>query len=174
MVISSAVGPKPPVIKIISERFASSLSDCQISFQTSPTAESCTGGYIAHLLTAIAGSSAYFKGGVVSYSNEVKEELLCVDAYTLKKFGAVSEETVKQMAEGVLHRVGTDYAIAVSGIMGPDGGSEDKPVGTVWVAIANKERTETKKLYFRFDRQRNIELTAINALNLLRIFILAD
>ena len=97
----------------------------------------------------------------------VKEE-------TLQTVGAVSEETVREMAKGILDTMQTDYAIAVSGIMGPDGGSEDKPVGTVWVAIANKERTETKKLYFRFDRQRNIELTAINALNLLRIFILAD
>ena len=142
--------------------------------KTVSTAESCTGGYIAHLLTAIAGSSAYFKGSVVSYDNSIKKNVLHVKEETLQTVGAVSEETVREMAKGILDTMQTDYAIAVSGIMGPDGGSEDKPVGTVWVAIANKERTETKKLYFRFDRQRNIELTAINALNLLRIFILAD
>lgn len=142
--------------------------------KTVSTAESCTGGYIAHLLTAFAGSSAYFKGSVVSYDNSIKKNVLHVKEETLQTVGAVSEETVKEMAKGVLDIMQTDYAIAVSGIMGPDGGSEDKPVGTVWIAIANKEKIETKKLYFRFDRQRNIELTAINALNLLRLFIIQN
>lgn len=142
--------------------------------KTVSTAESCTGGYIAHLLTAITGSSAYFKGSVVSYDNSIKKNVLHVKEETLQTVGAVSEETVKEMAKGVLSIMQTDYAVAVSGIMGPDGGTEDKPVGTVWVAIANEEKTETKKFNFRFDRQRNIELTAINALNLLRLFIIQN
>ena len=142
--------------------------------KTMATAESCTGGYIAHLITSISGSSSYFKGSVVSYSNEVKENLLGVSAETLKTVGAVSEETVQQMVKGVIHQLNVDYAVAVSGIMGPDGGTTEKPVGLVWVAVANKEKTETTKLQFRFDRQRNIEMTAQNALNILRKFILEN
>jgi len=142
--------------------------------KTVSTAESCTGGYIAHLITSIAGSSAYFKGGVVSYDNSIKKNVLHVKEATLQTVGAVSEETVVEMAKGVLEVMQTDYAIAVSGIMGPDGGSEEKPVGTVWIAVGNSGRIETKKLQFRFDRQRNIELTAINALNLLRLFIIQN
>lgn len=142
--------------------------------KTLTTAESCTGGYIAHLITTIPGSSNYFYGSVVSYDNSIKENILHVKKETLQKFGAVSEETVIEMAQGVLKLMQTDYAIAVSGIMGPDGGSEDKPAGTVWVAFGNNEKIETKKLWFRFDRKRNIELTSINALNLLRIFILKN
>jgi nicotinamide-nucleotide amidase len=140
--------------------------------KTLSVAESCTGGYIAHLLTSVAGSSAYFTGGIVSYDNSVKENLLKVQRETLQTVGAVSEETVIEMAKGVLQIMQTDYAIAVSGIMGPDGGTADKPVGTVWVGVANKERIETKKFSFRFERRRNIELTAINSLDLLRRFIL--
>jgi nicotinamide-nucleotide amidase len=139
--------------------------------KTVSTAESCTGGYIAHLITSVAGSSEYFKGSVVSYDNSIKENILNVGDDTLKTYGAVSEETVKQMVKGILEIMQTDYAVAVSGIMGPGGGSEGKPVGTVWVAVGNTERTETKKLYFRFDRKRNIELTAINALYTLCTFI---
>jgi nicotinamide-nucleotide amidase len=141
--------------------------------RTVGTAESCTGGYIAHLLTSIPGSSHYFKGGVISYADEVKEKLLQVPTATLTGPGAVSEETVRKMVEGALPLLDTDYAIGVSGIMGPDGGSPDKPVGTVWIAVGNRERTVAQKFAFRFDRQRNIELTANNALNLLRKFILA-
>lgn len=139
--------------------------------KTVATAESCTGGYIAHLITTVAGSSAYFKGSVVSYDNSIKENILHVHNETLKSQGAVSEKTVNQMVTGVLNAMQTDYAVAVSGIMGPGGGSEEKPVGTVWMAAGNAERTETKKMYFRFDRKRNIELTAINALYLLCTFI---
>jgi len=142
--------------------------------QTMSVAESCTGGYIAHLLTAIAGSSAYFWGGVVSYDNSLKQRLLHVPQETLDTAGAVSEETVKYMVQGALEITKTDYAVAVSGIMGPSGGSPEKPVGTVWVAVGNAGKTETKKFQFRFDRRRNIELTAINALNFLRQFILAN
>lgn len=142
--------------------------------KTVTTAESCTGGNIAHLITSVPGSSAYFYGGVVSYDNRIKQHVLGVKAETLETFGAVSEETVREMVTGVLATMQTDYAVAVSGIMGPDGGTPDKPVGTVWVAVGNHKKIDTKKLHFRFDRARNIELTSINALNLLRLFILQN
>jgi nicotinamide-nucleotide amidase len=142
--------------------------------KTIGTAESCTGGYIAHLITANAGSSAYYKGSVVSYANEVKEQVLGVAHETLENAGAVSKETVQEMIKGALSRLNVDYALAVSGIMGPDGGSDEKPVGTVWIAAGNKDRIETIKLNLRFDRPRNISMTASNALNFLRKFILAN
>ncbi|HEY8690211.1 MAG TPA: nicotinamide-nucleotide amidohydrolase family protein, partial [Chitinophagaceae bacterium] len=142
--------------------------------ETMSTAESCTGGYIAHLITLQPGASKYFKGSVVSYDNEVKENVLKVSNETLQTFGAVSEETVKEMLKGILDTLKTNYAIAVSGIMGPDGGSKEKPVGTVWMAVGNKNNTVTGKLNLRFDRKRNIELTAQNALNLLRKFIIEN
>jgi nicotinamide-nucleotide amidase len=142
--------------------------------KTVTTAESCTGGYIAHLITSVPGSSNYFKGSVVSYDNSIKENILHVKEKTLQTTGAVSEQTVMEMLQGALKIMKTDYGIAVSGIMGPDGGSEDKPVGTVWIAVGNDRRIETKKMHFRFERLRNIELTAINALNLLRSFILQE
>ncbi len=138
------------------------------------TAESCTGGYIAHLLTAIAGSSKFYDGSVVSYSYQAKEDLLGVDKTILETKGAVSEEVVLQMAKGALQNIKSDYVIAVSGIMGPGGGTADKPAGTVWIAVGNKENLQAQKLYFRFDRMRNIQLTAVNALNLLRRFILTQ
>ena len=140
--------------------------------KTMCTAESCTGGYIAHLLTSIIGSSKFYDGSVVTYSYKAKEDLLQVDKETLESKGAVSEEIVLQMAKGALKNIKSDYVIAVSGIMGPDGGTPDKPVGTVWVAIGSKEKIQAQKLYFRFDRTRNIQLTAASALNLLRKFIL--
>lgn len=140
--------------------------------KTVATAESCTGGYIAHLITTVPGSSAYFMGSVVSYDNRIKKDVLRVSDEILKTFGAVSEETVTEMLKGILCTMKTDYAIAVSGVMGPDGGTPDKPAGTVWIAVGNNQNIETKKLHFRFDRKRNIELTSINALNLLRSFIL--
>lgn len=139
--------------------------------KTMATAESCTGGYISHLITAMPGASSWFTGSVVSYSNTIKETVLGVTLDTFTTTGAVSEETVRQMLNGVLHIMQTDYAIAVSGIMGPDGGTPEKPVGTVWVAAGNKERMETRKFQFRYDRARNIEMTAVNALNMLRKFI---
>jgi len=140
--------------------------------QTVSTAESCTGGYIASLITAKAGASDYYNGSVVSYSYNAKEDLLGVEKKILQTLGAVSEKVVIQMAKGALKNLRTDYTIAVSGIMGPGGGTDDKPVGTVWVAVGNDKNIATHKFHFRFDRQRNIELTAMNALNLLRKFIL--
>lgn len=140
--------------------------------RTVATAESCTGGFIAHLLTSKAGSSSIYNGSVVAYANAVKEDLLGVKHETLEKYGAVSKETVREMVTGALERMKTDYAIATSGIMGPDGGTEEKPVGTVWVAVGNKKETKAAKFSFRFNRDRNIELTAHNALNLLRRFVI--
>jgi nicotinamide-nucleotide amidase len=135
------------------------------------TAESCTGGYIAHLLTARPGSSATFKGGVVSYANDTKEQALGVKHNTLERYGAVSEQTVTEMATGVLQKLNADYAIATSGIMGPDGGTAEKPVGTVWIAVANKNGVKAVKHFVRFDRKKNIEVTAQFALNLMRLFL---
>ncbi len=142
--------------------------------KTIGTAESCTGGYIAHLITSIPGSSAYFKGSVVSYANDAKENILGVQPSTLDSVGAVSEETVKEMLRGVIHALHVDYAIATSGIMGPDGGTPEKPVGTVWIAVGNKESIETLQLQLRFDRLRNIAMTAATALNFLRKFIVKN
>jgi len=142
--------------------------------KTVSTAESCTGGYIAHLITLVPGSSAYFQGSVVSYDNSIKERVLGVQEETIQANGAVSEETVKEMVKGALGLMKTDYAVAVSGIMGPDGGTPEKPVGTVWIAVGNNANIEAKKLHFRFDRGRNIELTAMNALNILRLFMLKN
>ena len=142
--------------------------------KTVGTAESCTGGYIAHLITSIPGSSQYFKGSIVSYANEIKEKALGVSPSTLATAGAVSEDTVREMAAGALAALDTDYVVVTSGIMGPDGGSPEKPVGTAWVAVGNRQRISAQRFWFRFDRQRNIELTATNALNMLRKFILSD
>lgn len=140
--------------------------------KTVSTAESCTGGYIAHLLTKEAGASAYFSGSAICYSYEAKELMLNVSKELLEKKGAVSEEVVLLMAKGALKNINTDYTVAVSGIMGPTGGSDEKPVGTVWIAAGNKEKQISKCFHFRFGRERNIQLTAINALNMLRQFIL--
>ena len=132
------------------------------------TAESCTGGTVGSMLTGNAGSSGYYLGGVVAYSNPLKKKLLGVRLGTLKKHGAVSEQTVREMAEGARKKMDADYAIAVSGIAGPGGGTEEKPVGTVWVAIATPEGTHTKLLRAGKDRRRNITYTALQSLNLLR------
>ena len=140
--------------------------------QTLSTAESCTGGYVAHLITSIPGSSSYYRGGIVAYDNEVKIKSLGVEPVILSEMGAVSEETVKAMVQGAIRKFNTDFAISTSGIMGPGGGNEKKPVGTVWIAAGNAEKVETLKLWFRFDRQRNTDLTSANVLNLLRRFIL--
>jgi nicotinamide-nucleotide amidase len=142
--------------------------------KTIGTAESCTGGYIAHLITSNPGSSVGYKGSIISYANDVKENILGVADKTLRTVGAVSEETVIQMVKGAIEKLNVDFAIATSGIMGPDGGTDEKPVGTVWIAAGNKGKVKTAKLAFRFDRERNIEMTSHTALNFLRKFILAN
>jgi nicotinamide-nucleotide amidase len=141
--------------------------------QTLSTAESCTGGYVAQLITSVPGSSGYYRGSVVAYDNEIKKTMLGVPPEVLTVAGAVSEETVRAMITGALNTMKTDFALATTGIMGPGGGSENKPVGTVWIAAGDNRETVTQKLWFRFDRQRNTELTAANVLNLLRRFILS-
>ena len=136
--------------------------------QTLSLAESCSGGLIAHLVTSVPGSSGYFMGGVVSYSYESKTKMLGVTTETLEKFGAVSEEVVTQMALGAKKEFKTDWAVSASGIAGPDGGMEGKPVGTVWIAVAGPNGVKAKKFQFGGDRERNIAVTAITALNILR------
>ncbi|WP_426667584.1 competence/damage-inducible protein A [Mucilaginibacter sp. McL0603] len=134
---------------------------------TLSTGESCTGGYIAHLITQHPGSSKVYFGGAVSYSYELKESILGVKNETLWQYGAVSKETVTEMVQGALLNFKSDYAIAVTGIAGPDGGTPEKPVGTVWIGVANAEKTITKKFQFGNKRLQNIERTAIAALNML-------
>ncbi len=140
--------------------------------KTISTAESCTGGYIAHLLTSVPGASAYFMGSNVTYSYDLKEKILQVNKNTLDTLGAVSKETVIEMAKGSLELMQTDIAIAVSGIAGPGGGTPDKPVGTVWLAIGDKNNMKTVKLQLGKDRIKNIQYTAIVALNMMRKLLL--
>lgn len=135
--------------------------------KTVATAESCTGGNIAHLITLVAGSSRYYKGSVVSYANEVKEKVLGVRAGDLQQYGVVSEEVVKQMAEGVKKLLKTDYAIATSGIAGPSGGSDEKPVGTVWIAVAGERGCVAEKFLFNTTRDNFIERTSNQAILML-------
>lgn len=134
---------------------------------TVATAESCTGGYIAHLITSVAGSSAYFKGSVVAYANEVKVNVLGVNPEDIAESGAVSEPVVRQMAEGVRRALGTDYAVSTSGIAGPEGGSPEKPVGTVWIGVATPQQTIARKFVFSFTRERNIAKATVKALEML-------
>ncbi|MEL6924319.1 MAG: competence/damage-inducible protein A [Bacteroidota bacterium] len=138
------------------------------------TAESCTGGHIAHRITVIPGSSAYFNGSVVAYSNAVKEKVLGVSPTTLQAHGAVSEATVREMVEGALRVLEVDVAVSISGIAGPGGGTPEKPVGTVWMAVGNRERIVTQKLQIGKDRLRNIEYSTVQALNMIRKFLLTD
>lgn len=138
---------------------------------TISTAESCTGGTIAQKLTRIPGSSEYFKGSVVAYANEIKENLLKVSGDDLEKQGAVSQQVVEQMATGVRELFNTDYAISTSGIAGPDGGTPDKPVGTIWIAVASKNEVKSKLFHLGNNRERNIERSALSGLNMVRQFL---
>jgi len=142
--------------------------------KTMVTAESCTGGFIAHTITKVHGSSRYFKGSVIAYSNEVKENILGVKNQTLIKFGAVSEETVKEMAKNVCKKLNADFSVAVSGIAGPDGGTDEKPVGLVWIAVASSKICKAQKFQFGNNRLVNIERATVTALNMLRKMILED
>jgi len=132
------------------------------------TAESCTGGNIAHMITSIAGSSAYFKGSVIAYENSVKTQLLGVDRKTIESDGAVSEPVVKAMSEEARKLLDTDFSVATSGIAGPGGGTEEKPVGTLWVAVSSESVTVAEKYTFGNDRSTNIQRFSNAALNLLR------
>ena len=136
--------------------------------KTVSTAESCTGGSIAAMLTSVSGSSEYFLGSVVSYANSVKSGVLGVDKNIIAEHGAVSSECVAAMAEGVRKLTGSDFSIATSGIAGPGGGSDAKPVGLVWIGVSSQNSTETFSMVFKGDRKRNIERFAANALNILR------
>lgn len=144
------------------------------SGKTVSAAESCTGGTIAALFTSVAGSSEYFLGSVTSYANSVKTGVLGVPEETIAEHGAVSSECVAAMAEGVRRITGSDFSVATSGIAGPGGGSEDKPVGTVWIGVSSANGTKTYKMVFKGDRKRNIERFAANALNILRITIVNE
>ena len=143
----------------------------QAQHKTMATAESCSGGYIAHLLTRNPGISSVYKGSVIAYAYDVKTRSLGVPEHILQTHGAVSEETVHHMLLGVLDETGADVGIAVSGIMGPEGGTPEKPVGTVCMAVGNRHNPIIKTYRFRFNREKNIHLTALYALNLLRSFL---
>ena len=135
------------------------------------TAESCTGGNISRLLTSVSGSSAYYKGSIVAYANDVKMNDLNVSEDTINTHGAVSEETVTEMVEGLINRLHVDVAVAVSGIAGPTGGTPDKPVGTIWIAVGRKGHVVTKKLQLTKTRDLNISYTSVFALNELRRYL---
>ncbi|MCK4852688.1 MAG: competence/damage-inducible protein A, partial [Bacteroidales bacterium] len=139
--------------------------------KTLALAESCTGGTIAQLITSVPGSSKYFLGSVVAYSNQLKLEILGVQEDTISEHGAVSRQVVEQMASGVMKRSGADYSIATSGIAGPDGGTPDKPVGTTWIAVASAERTESALFNLGEHRGRNIQKASLTGLNMLRKLI---
>ncbi|MFW5708160.1 MAG: competence/damage-inducible protein A [Bacteroidota bacterium] len=138
------------------------------------TAESCTGGFVAHRITSIAGSSAWFTGSVVAYDNRIKTGVLGVEQHLLDEYGAVSGPVVEQMAYGVQQMFDTDYAIATSGIAGPGGGTQEKPVGTVWISVASRKRVVSRHFLFGDDRQRNIHRSSTAALAMLREIILED
>jgi nicotinamide-nucleotide amidase len=137
-------------------------------------AESCTGGYISHLITSIAGSSAYYNGGVVPYHNEFKQALLRVDESVFTTVGAVSQACVETMVREVMVTFKANAAIAVSGIAGPAGATDDKPVGTTWIAVALNGTVVSKRFIFGDNRQRNIHMTAIAGMNMLRKLILGE
>lgn len=137
-------------------------------------AESCTGGYVSHLFTQHPGSSSVFQGGAVTYSNDLKQLVLGVSGATLAAFGAVSEQTAKEMAQGAVKNFKTDYAVAITGIAGPDGGTPEKPVGTVWIAVASKTEVKTKMFKFASQRFQNIERSAMAALMMLFLQLKQD
>jgi len=153
----------------LEERVGQLLSE---RHRTLALAESCTGGLISHRITGIAGSSAYYLGGVTSYANDVKVKLLGVTPATLEKYGAVSQETALEMSHGIRERIGADFGLSVTGIAGPSGGTPEKPVGTVWISIAQAKNHEAKLFQFHGDRERIILGTSQAALNWLRLALL--
>ncbi len=137
-------------------------------------AESCTGGYISHQITSVSGSSEYYQGSLTTYSNEAKQNLLGVKPETLEKFGAVSEEVAREMAEGAKKALNAGYSVATTGIAGPTGGTAEKPVGTVWIAVSGPQKTIAKKFVFGNNRERNIIRSGQTALQMLRHVILME
>ncbi|MEJ6754403.1 MAG: competence/damage-inducible protein A [Flavobacteriales bacterium] len=142
--------------------------------QTLSTAESCTGGNVSKMLTSISGSSSFFNGGIISYSNQSKSVLLDIDEKNIDKNGAVSKQVVEHMAANVRLKFNSDFGISTSGIAGPNGGTAEKPVGTVWIAVANKDKVISKKLNLGYNRERNIHVSSLSVLNLLRIQLLIN
>ncbi len=136
------------------------------------TAESCTGGYLAHRLTSVAGSSSYFKGGYIPYSNECKTKWLGVAEALFVNHGAVSQEVVEAMVTGLLEKMGCDVGVAISGIAGPGGGTPEKPVGTIWIAVGNADQKVSRLIKASKDRSKNIEYAAVVAMNMIRRFVL--
>lgn len=161
-------GEEPPSL----ERIVSQL--LRERKKTLALAESCSGGYIASLFTAIPGASEVFKGAIVPYTNLSKHALLQVDEALFTTVGSVSREVVEQLAANVIKKFDSDYAISISGIAGPTGGTAEKPVGTVWIAVATREKVLAHKFQFGDNRQRNIVMTAAAAMNLLRKLILKE
>jgi nicotinamide-nucleotide amidase len=142
--------------------------DLAANHLTLSTAESCSGGYLAHMITSVPGSSVYYKGSIVSYANDIKINELGVPKEIIEQYGAVSKPTVEQMAMRIRDKFGTDIGLATSGVAGPDGGSADKPVGTVWIAYADSQKCVSRKLQLGTQRALNIQLSALHSLNLLR------
>jgi nicotinamide-nucleotide amidase len=135
-------------------------------------AESCTGGYVSHLITSVPGSSEYFQGSIIPYSYDIKMQQLGVHTETLERHGAVSEQTIIEMAELVRKKFNTDIGVATSGVAGPGGATPEKPVGTVWIAISDKKRTIPKKLQLSKDRLINIRMASVGVLNMIRLTLL--
>ncbi len=146
----------------------------KLNGKTLAVAESCTGGYISHLITSLPGCSAFYNGSVTAYSNLIKENILAVNPETIIEFGAVSEQVAKEMAVGVRKVFNADFALATTGIAGPDGGTEEKPVGTVWIAVASENDVIAQKFIFGDNRERNILRSSQTALQLLRKVILSE
>ena len=141
---------------------------------TLSTAESCTGGNISKMITSISGSSSFFNGSLVTYTNKSKSQLLDVNDQVIEKHGAVSQQVVEQMAQNIRLKFDSDYGISTSGIAGPTGGTADKPVGTVWIAVASEEKVISKKLNLGYNRERNIHVSSLSVLNLLRLELIKN
>jgi len=141
---------------------------------TLSTAESCTGGNISKMITSISGSSSFFNGSVVTYTNKSKSQLLDVNSQVIEKYGAVSQQVVEQMAKNVRLKFDSDFGISTSGIAGPTGGTADKPVGTVWIAVASEKKVISKKLNLGYNRERNIHVSSLSVLNLLRLELIKN
>lgn len=188
----TAIGEDEPYLKSTTEKFGAQIEEClgELVFghgketlssvigklaieksKTIGTAESCTGGLVGNKIVNTPGSSSYYEGSIVSYSYELKEKLLGVKRETLQKHGAVSEDTVIEMVHGALSALGVDIAVAISGIAGPTGGTDEKPVGTIWMACGNSEKVLTMKISAGKNRKKNIEYASNYALNFVRKFL---